>query len=225
MLWRIFRKAHPLMRRIYFRVSEPPVPNLKGERDLEYSWILTRLPSGPGRALNFGSGSDFLGLAAARRGFETLCLDLESVVWPYVHPRLRFAQGDLLAMDLQQVQFSLVISCSAIEHVGLLGRYGTREARPNGDLEAMRRLRDVLGQNGVMLLTLPVGRDQVFAPWHRVYGGERLPRLLDGFHVALAEYWRKDPSNRWIQTSQREAVEAAVTAHYYNLGLFDLRKI
>jgi SAM-dependent methyltransferase len=76
---------------------------------------------------------------------------------------VRFIQGDLLKLDLPTNHFDLIINCSTVEHVGLVGRYSVTENRPDGDLEAMARLRDLMKPSAIMLLTVPVGQDAIFA--------------------------------------------------------------
>lgn len=103
----------------------------------------------------------------------------------------------MLPSSLPEDSFDLIISCSTVEHVGLQGRYGVSEGRSDGDLETMSVLRHLLKPGKNLLLTIPVGKDRVFAPWHRVYGPQRLPKLLDGWEVVRSEYWAKDQSNCW----------------------------
>lgn len=86
MLNRTIHKIEPTLIHIYRRLTEPPPPNLRGDRHIEYSWIAANMPSGPGAALEFGCGNSWLSLAAARRGFRTLAIDLTPVEWPYVCP-------------------------------------------------------------------------------------------------------------------------------------------
>ncbi|MFQ5911136.1 MAG: DUF268 domain-containing protein, partial [Thermoplasmata archaeon] len=144
---------------------------------------------------------------------------------------LRFLQGDILSVPLHKGTFDLIINCSSIEHVGLAGRYGVGEGRPEGDLVAMERMHELIMPGGIMLLTVPVGQDAVFPPWHRVYGEERLPRLLHGYVVEREAFWTKDESNRWQccdrgvalavrpLTNPRDPVQSV-----YALGCFVLRK-
>jgi hypothetical protein len=73
-----------------------------------------------------------------------------------------------------------------------------------------------------MLLSVPVGRDAVFSPWHRVYGPERLPRLLDGFAVEASEFWVKDADNRWITAEEATALATQPLERLYGLGCFVL---
>lgn len=205
--------------------------NLLGDRDIEWSWVSSRLPSGPGRALDFGNGGAALGFIAAERGFDVVAVDLEAVEWPYRHPRLDFVQGDILDpdVDLGQAAFDLVINCSTVEHVGLVGRYAVRKPRPDGDLETMARLRELMNPGATMLLTIPVGIDAVFQPMARVYGEGRLPLLLNGFDVLEESYWAKDQDNRWRPAQRADSLAAVAEAgssnpleNIYALGCFRL---
>lgn len=198
--------------------------DLTGDRDIEWSWVAAHIPSGLGEALDFGCGESHLGVLAAHRGLRVTAVDLGAVTWPYRHERLAFLQGDVMELQLEDARFDLVINCSAIEHVGIAGRYGVTEARTEGDLAAMTRLRTLMKPGGLMLLTIPVGADAVFAPWHRVYGTERLPRLLEGFTVESREFWVKDAENRWVRSDERAALTAPSRERLYGLGCFALRR-
>lgn len=201
--------------------------DLSGDREIEWSWIVRYIPFLPqsGRALDFGSGpSGYLGLTAARCGYQVTCLDLEPVAWAFDHPLLRSLQGDVKDVSLQEEDLDLVINCSAIEHVGLAGRYGVAENSPEGDLQAMARLRSLMRHGGVMLLTIPVGRDAVFAPLHRVYGNKRLPALLDGFVVEKSEFWTKNERNHWVITPENQALSTEPQERLYGLGCFVLSR-
>lgn len=146
-------------------------------------------------------------------------------------PRLEFRRGDILIDEFETASFDLVINCSAIEHVGLSGRYGVDTGIGDGDLQAMRRLADLMKPGGLMLLTIPVGRDAVFEPMTRIYGSERLPRLIDGFAVETESYWIKDDANRWFECDRETALAVETWAdspspleNFYGIGCFRLRK-
>jgi SAM-dependent methyltransferase len=198
--------------------------DLSGDSDIEWSWVAARIPQGTGEAIDFGCGESPLGVVAAHAGFRVTAVDLGTVTWPYRHERLTFLQGDILELPLEEERFTLVINCSAIEHVGIAGRYGVTEGRADGDLAAMARLRSLLRPGGLMLLTIPVGSDAVFAPWHRVYGADRLPKLLQGFDVEIREFWLKDPENRWARGEERTVLAAPSRERLYGLGCFVLRR-
>jgi hypothetical protein len=108
--------------------------------------------------------------------------------------------------------------------VGLAGRFGVTRFSPEGDLAAMRKLLQATRPGGTMLLTLPVGLDAVFAPLHRVYGLQRLPRLLQGWRVDEERYWVKTAGGRWESVSQQQALSCPGSERYFGLGCFVLTK-
>lgn len=194
-------------------MSFPSAINLAGDRDIEWGWVFAHLPpgspapgSGGGAALDFGPGKSFVGLVLAMRGYDVTTIDMEDRDRPFSHPRLHHLVGDVLTADLPG-DLDLVVNCSTVEHVGLAGRYGVTTDDADGDLAAMARLRSLMKPAATMLLTVPVGRDAVFVPMCRVYGTQRLPRLLDGFAVQREGYWVKDSANRWIQTDRAAALD------------------
>jgi SAM-dependent methyltransferase len=205
--------------------------NIWGERDVEWSFLSKEMPDGPGEALEFGCERGYMSLVAAQKGFHVLANDLENQSFLWQHPNVEFRCGDFLTLDLPKNHFDLAINCSSVEHVGVAGRYGITAEQSEGDIEVMRRLGEVLKPGGLLLMTAPCGRDAVMAPWCRVYGEQRLPRLFAPFRVMKECYWIKDEQNRWVSTT-REAALAFQPRHdpsnghgcAYTLGCFVLRK-
>jgi SAM-dependent methyltransferase len=200
--------------------------DLSGDRDIEWSWVAANIAdSSDGQALEVGPDPDaFLGLIAAQRGYHVTGVDLEMIKCPHVHPQVDIIQGDILQLDLPMNQFDLIINCSVVEHIGLIGRYGVSVSRAEGDLEAMQRLRAIMKSDARMLLTVPVGNDAVFPPLHRVYGSKRLPRLLSGFIVDKKEFWIKNAQNRWVPVPESEALNSRTEEKLYGLGCFVLQR-
>jgi SAM-dependent methyltransferase len=204
---------------------------LEGDRDVEWSYISSRMPVGPGDALDFGCGFGNLSLQAAQRGFRVLGVDLLPHPRYWEHDNFKFIQGDFLQLDLPSNHFDLILNCSAVEHVGLTGRYGVAEREASGDLKAMQRMAEVMKPSGAMLLTIPCGRDAVFSPLHRVYGTQRLPELLRCFEVEEQCFWAKRADNHWMACDRETALAFEATANFetpalcsYALGCFKLRK-
>ena len=133
----------------------------------------------------------------------------------YAHERIEFVQADILDRPLEGRRFDQIINCSSVEHVGLAGRYGSFEA-PDGDLEAMEILRSLLVPGGRTILTVPVGRDMVCVPAHRIYGRTRLPRLLTSYRKVEEQYWRKDAGQGWVQTDPETALETQGSESFYS---------
>lgn len=205
--------------------------NATGDRSIEYGWCIEHTPQAFGnkQALDFGSGGvPHLSEHAQVRGWHVTALDYQNASAPR---GVTMIVGDILTTDLPA--YNLIYCCSTVEHVGLAGRYGVTEPDTDGDLKAMAKLLDALLDGGVLLLTIPVGRDHVHQPMHRIYGEQRLPLLLDGFEVVQEAFWRKLPDNGWAQASKAEALAdytIAVSKHdwrgvMFNLGCFVLRKI
>lgn len=212
-------------------VVKKNIPNLAGDRQIEWSWVSSQMPYGPGKALDFGCGDIYLGLIAAQREFQVTAVDLVPVRWHYLHPEIQFISGDILKLSLPTKHFDLVINCSTVEHCGLAGRYGVTKQIPDGDLEAMAQLRELMKPGGMMLLTIPIGQDAVFLPMCRIYGTERLPRVLEGYVVEKEAFWVKDDQNRWIPAKKETALSfKAVVGSWnplrnvYALGCFVLRR-
>lgn len=198
--------------------------DLSGDREVEWTFAATRIGKyvkATDRVLDFGCGTGMISLSAVGVGAEVLAIDLLDCRFSWTGPRMSFRRQDVMGLS-EKAAFDVIVHVSVIEHVGLSGRYGSEEENV-GDFQAMKHLRSLLKPRGVMILTLPVGRDQVVRPFHRIYGRERLPRLLDGYEVVEEAYWRKADDNVWRGCSKDEACEEQGDARYYALGTLVLR--
>jgi Caenorhabditis protein of unknown function, DUF268 len=197
--------------------------DLSGDRDVEWAWIGAKMPEQAGRVLDLGPATSSTPLIAAFNAKEVIGLDLSDVSVPFAVPNLSYKRGDILAGDLPDGVFDTIVNCSTTEHIGLSGRYGSSEA-PDGDLTAMRLLRErMAGPAARMILTIPVGRDKVARPFHRIYGRDRLPRLLDRYRTVTEAYFAKIGSrNVWQPVARDVALDVEGSESFYALGLFVL---
>jgi hypothetical protein len=225
------KKLYCNLRKFKHKLSPPVKINLWGDRDVEWSFCAAHMPTGSGEAIDLGCGGSYMGLLAAQKGFRVTAINLEPVQWAYVHINLHFLKGDLFNLSLPKSHFDLIINCSTVEHIGLVGRYGVTENRPDGDLEAMALLSELLKASGRMMLTIPCGQDTVLLPLHRVYGEQRLPYLLKNYVIDCEEYWIKNNSNQWIPCDRSMALSFKAASfskdplqNVYALGCFVLRK-
>lgn len=78
--------------------------------------------------------------------------------------------------------FDIAWSISSFEHDGL-GMYGD-PLDPDGDLKAMKNMKNIVRPGGLLFLSVPVGRDKILFNNARIYGRVRLPMLMEGWdHV------------------------------------------
>ncbi len=227
------RWLHEPLRNVKHALFPRPhvITNIDGERHVEWSFLSKEMPDGPGEALEFGCENGYMSLLAAQKGFHVLASDLQQQYFLWQHPNVEFLLGDFLKLDLPANHLDLLINCSSVEHVGVAGRYGIKVEQSNGDIEVMKKFARLLKPDGKLLMTAPCGRDTLMAPWCRVYGAERLPRLLALFRVEKEVYWTKDSQNRWTAANREEALSFPprydpTNPHgcSYALGGFVLRK-
>jgi len=205
--------------------GEPRPPrggfDLAGEKIIDWGWVCVHLPTGSLRALEVGCGESPIIPAMLARGYNVTGVDPDASITTAVNG-FGFICGDFNEIELIP-GFDLVIACSSIEHFGLAGRYGAT-ADDDADLKAARKIHSLLAPSGRLLLTIPVGMDAVHVPWHRVYGSERLPRLIEGFTIVEARFWTKSPWQPWYETTMQHALNQPVALQRYALGQFALTK-
>jgi hypothetical protein len=143
---------------------------------------------------------------------EALCLSLgasrivtfEYNKLTYDHPKIETVSkqqfDDWFNCNSRYLQtFGSIIAYSSLDHDGL-GRYGD-PLNPNGDIESLKRIADLLQPLGCLLLTVPVGPDLLVFNLHRRYGNIRLPLLLNASELQYIETigWEQErltkPSN------------------------------
>ena len=112
-------------------------------------------------------------------------------------------------------RFDVAISISSIEHDGL-GRYGD-PLNPNADLEAMKKIKDIVIPGGYFFVSVPIGPDVTVFNLHRRYGLIRLPMLTKGWSIVDRIPWNRERLTQkanWRQTYepllvlQKDAVPA-----------------
>lgn len=169
--------------------------------------------------LDFGSGNGMMALGAWFAGNDVVAVDLESEQYPFHPHRIEYVRGDVNQLRFEPHSFDQIINCSSVEHVGLVGRYGSAD-EPDGDLRAMEKLARALKPEGTMVLTIPVGVDAIHAPLHRIYGDVRLPRLLEHWEIREEHYWGKPTSDRFEPVTREQALAEVGSRSYYALGLY-----
>lgn len=180
---------------------------LAGDRSIEWGFARESLPThGAGRlVLDVGPMEGFyLSMDAHHKGYAVTAVGLEDIRPPVSD--IRYIRHDILGVEFD-VGFDYILNVSTVEHIGL-GRYGD-PIDADGDLKTMAQLRKWMRPDGdgVMILTIPVGVDAVVGYYHRVYGPNRLPRLLENYAVLRERYWVKaDNDSQWLSCSKERAL-------------------
>jgi len=169
--------------------------------------------------LDFGSGNGMLALGASFAANDAVAVDLEPEQYLFRGHDIEYIQADFNTFDLDPGSFDQILNCSSIEHVGIAGRYGSSDER-DGDLLAMEKMVALLKPGGNMVLSIPVGLDAVCPPWHRIYGKERLPQLLERWAIQRESYWAKVESDQYEPVIREQALIDQGSPTYYALGLY-----
>ncbi|HEX5425401.1 MAG TPA: DUF268 domain-containing protein [Candidatus Acidoferrales bacterium] len=205
--------------------GEPRPPaggfDLEGEKLIDWGWICANLPRGRFKALEIGPGKSPIIPAMLALGYDVTAIDQWDDPSAIVDG-IRFIPQDFNKAKLSS-QFDVIVLCSVVEHIGVAGRFNSQDDR-DGDLKAMATVAQLLSATGKLFLTIPVGADALYRPWHRVYGCDRLPLLLDKFETIHSRFLVKDPGGPWCVCSEAEALDAPADIRRYALGEMILRK-
>ena len=132
---------------------------LKDDRVIEYNYVYDNLPPGAGSLLDLGTPANFpTSQFALKQGYRVTAVDLRG--HSYKSGSLEFRAGDFLEMRFGR-PFDWILNISSVEHFGLAGRYGIMVGDTNADLKTMVKLRILMKPTTTMLLTIPVGQDEI----------------------------------------------------------------
>jgi len=176
--------------------TRPIELSLTSSRIVEYPWVLRNMPY-KGRILDVGSTGSQLTLMLVGLGYEVWTIDIRKYEFDGVSNDLHCILGDIRRTDFPDCFFDIVLAVSTIEHVGL-GRYGD-PVDIEGDKNAIKEIRRIMSNEGVLLMTAPFGKRCV-SKLHRVYDHEALFTLLKDFKIESIEYFLRT-DRFWVKSS------------------------
>lgn len=188
-LWRVHKLAQWFAEGKPYKIwpcFEKDEPNLKvSERVYEYAFAVDCANKvGPDRALDVGSAGSVLPGILAKFSKELVALDVRE--WKPTIPGLTTIRADINDGRPLGV-FDMIYCISTLEHIGL-GRYGDSFDK-EGDIRAMKQIRTMLCNKGLVVITVPYGRDEINYPAHRIYDEARFMRLTEGFKLLKREFY------------------------------------
>ena len=114
---------------------------------------LARVEPG-GKVADVGAVESLVALSLAMLGYEVTAVDLRT--YPFEHPKLRSVIGPVEEWDEKPETFDAIVCLSTIEHIGL-GAYGEAAKDGRTDIEAMKRMRELVKPGGLLVLTTRFG--------------------------------------------------------------------
>jgi len=194
------------------------------ERIIEYSWLFSRLPLGPGRLLDAGSTLNYRYIVekepvASKNVYITTLAPETYCMW---QKKISYIYEDLRETCYRDEYFDVIASISTIEHIGMDNTMlytedeTKKENRVDAYLEAIQEYYRILKKNGTLFLSFPFGRYANHG-WFQVLDAEMTDVILDNFsarkHSEL--YFQYTPTG-WRKASRDEL---------YDATFFDIHKI
>jgi ubiquinone/menaquinone biosynthesis C-methylase UbiE len=121
-------------------------------------------------------------------------------------------KGNILDIPYPDNSIESLSCLHVIEHVGL-GRYGDA-IDPEGTMKACKELSRVLKKNGLLYLSLPVGKERICFNAHRVCSPKNVTKYLE--NLKLLEFSVVDDTGKFIRSCDYREYEHAD----YSCGLF-----
>lgn len=191
------------------------------ERIIEYPWLFSRLPVGPGMLLDAGSilNHDFIvshpKLATKDLTIMTLAPETEC----HWQNHISYIYGDIRNMIFRDCAFDYVVCISTLEHVGLDNqRFHQRTLQSCGQEQgshrtAIRELARVLKPGGLCFISVPFGK-RTMQDWQQIFDKEMVEELIQEFGPSSYEVacFRYSGERGWESCD----MTAAADARYFN---------
>ena len=205
---KLFKILRKLALRFSFESDPLSIP-LTGDRCIEYAFViksLVRLDKNRyKKVLDIGCFASSLTTIIKEIGFTVDGIDLSPS--PYIYEGVNYMQDNFLSVDLKDSFYDVVVF-STIEHIGPGGRYGSPSIE-DGDIKALEKVKQILNPDGILILTIPYGKEKTIKPLHRVYNknSKLLKYAYDNFEVMIEEFYKNNPENIWVKCKEDEARE------------------
>ena len=193
-------------------------------RIIEYSFIIQKLAQAPrGKVLDVGCTArlNYLPAAFASLGWQVWGIDLRT--FKFRHPNFHFVPGEIWNTDFPDNFFDAVYAVSTIEHLGLSGRYGITKEDAEGDVRAVREIARILRPGGVLLCTVPYGKEaRVIKYLQRIYNKSSLERLFRNWTWKDEVYYCRDDDGYWVSMPEEDVIKVEDPTGNSTIALLDL---
>jgi ubiquinone/menaquinone biosynthesis C-methylase UbiE len=171
--------------------------NSFSERNTEYLWVLSNLPT-LGKLLDVGClDSEFANELTKIKGLEVFGVDIRTATQNLSY---KFKQEDATVLSFDNNYFDFITLISSIEHFGL-NVYGGK-INSKADMQAIAEIKRIIKPTGKIFLTVPFGKHS--KSWSRVYDSNSLSLLLTDFIILEEKYFEQQDFG-WIETTKQLA--------------------
>jgi hypothetical protein len=137
---------------------------------------------------------------------------------------IRFLQKDATQLDPALVDYcDSLSSLHALEHFGL-GRYGD-PIDVDGYIKGFEVLTSMLKPNGILYLSVPIGRERIEFNGHRVFSTRRILDLSSPSFELIGFSYVDDAGNLHETDGSNENALGVDKELEYGCGIFELRKL
>jgi len=194
----------------------------KGEYFLQDLYIARKInEANPTRHLDIGSSvQGFVAHVASFRDIEVL--DVREITSEI--PGIIFRQSDLSLPinEIYREKYDSVSCLHALEHFGL-GRYGD-PIDPEGHKKGLRNMYDLLSENGLLYLSVPIGIERVEFNANRVFNPDTIMKECISLGFELNNFILIQDS-KVSELYLEENLITQLSKQRYALGMFLFRKI
>lgn len=200
-------------------------PDELNDRTLEWPWVLkaAKEMENKGLVLDVGSSNTPLPLDLENLGFDVKALDINASK-TIIGKNINVIASDIRNIPLPDNSLDLITCVSVLEHIGVKGRYGTKENDSDGDMKAMCEMSRLLKPGGCLLITIPYGSRDVL-PVNKCYNRERTNRLFKGLKKTNVEFFIYAKGQGWTKSTEADAEKVNwYLSPWYSIGCFKLVK-
>lgn len=185
--------------------ADGSVRAVMNERIVEVPFVwkhLAALPTGS-TVIELGCAQSYLSISMASLGYSVSAVDM--VAYDLQHPNFSFRQGDFITMSFDGL-YDAFVAVSVLEHAGL-GYYGA-DAGGGADVAIMQKVRKLLREGGMAVITVPFGLPTVICkrgePFQVVYDEPGLAGLFEGFSIEDDRYYYTLDQRVWQEGTRSD---------------------